>query len=397
MIYLALLFLLIILSLHYDINRKKVGRDQWYWAMLVVLIMIAGLRYRTTGDTIAYLYYFYHGCPDLLHLDYTRLDIYKYEPLWVLLNSSVKTLGGKFFVVQIIQASIVNIIIFKYFKKHSSYPFLCIFFYYILAYHYFNMMVMRNATAIAICLFANDFLLERKWKKAYLLYFVAVMFHYSSALFMLIHPCLLFLKFNKTGLLCLFSMLIVGKVLNFYFGDLFALMDFNEVVSNKLSGHLEKGRFNTEQNNLYYYIVALVLPITYIILSLYHVKKNHSKPDLLKLEPFVMMGLMFLVLRFNVGMLHRFSRAYEVYFILFYVQFFMDMSRAGKFIPNAVSLARTFVVFSPFLLSSINSSVLSERYSPYYTIIERKLDREREISYIITREYTDKVPSKDEY
>jgi hypothetical protein len=397
MIYLALLFLLIILSLHYDINRKKVGRDQWYWAMLVVLIMIAGLRFRTTVDTIAYLYFFYHGCPDLLHLDYTRLDTFKFEPLWVLLNSSVKTLGGKFFVVQIVQASIVNIIIFKLFKKHSSYPFLCIFFYYIFAYHYFCMMIMRNATAIAFCLLANDFLLERKWKKAYLLYFVAVMFHYSSALFMLIHPCLLFLRFNKIGLLCLFSMLIVGKVLNFYFGDLFALMDFNEVVSNKLFGHEERGRFSTENLNLNYFMVALVLPITYIILSLYHVKKNHSKPDLLKLEPFVMMGLMFLVLQFNVGMLHRFSRAYEFYFILFFVQFFMDMSKAGNFIPNAVSLVRTFVVFLPLLLQPMHKSVLSDTYSPYYTVIERKIDREKELHYIISRGYTKKVPSKDEY
>ena len=396
MIYIVVLILLLILSIHYDINRKRIGHDLWYLAMLVVLIMIAGLRFRTTGDTIAYLYHFYHDYPDLLHLDYTKLGTFKHEPLWILLNAFVKTLYGRFYVVQIIQASIVNISIFYYFKKHSSYPFLCIFFYYILAYHYFNMTIMRNAIAIAICLFANDLLLERKWKKAYLLYFVAVMFHYSSALFMLIHPCLLFLRFNKTGLLWLFSMIIVGKVLNYYFVDLFALMEFNENVSDRLYHHLNNGRFSTEDNNLNYFMFNLVLPITYIILSLYHVKKSHSKLDLLKLEPFVMLGLMFLILRFNVGMLHRFSSAYEVYFILFYVQFFMDMSRNRKFMTDAVSLVRTFVVFSPFLLLSIYSSVLHERYSPYSTIIEREIDREREINYMITRG-TDEVPAIDEY
>ena len=396
MIYLIVLILLLILSFRYDINGKTIGRDQWYLAMLVVLIMIAGLRFRTTGDTMAYLYHFHHDYPDLLHIDLTRLDAFRHEPFWVLLNSSVKTLGGKFFVVQLIQASIVNILIFLYFKKHSSYPFICIFFYYILAYHYFNMTVMRNAAAIAICLFANDSLLEKKWKKAYLLYFVAVMFHYSSALFMLIHPCLLFLRLNKIGLLLLFSMLIVGKVLQYYFEDLFALMEFNAVVSNKLDSYMKNGGFDTDDKNLNYFIFNLALPITYIILSLYHVKKNHSLSDLLKLEPFVMIGLMFLMLRFNVGMLHRFSRAYEVYFILFYAQFFMDMYRGKKVLSNAVSLVRTFVLFSPFLLFSIHTSVLDERYSPYNTIIERKIDKKRENSYIITRG-NESVPRKDEY
>jgi len=394
MIYFLVFILLLLLSFRYDINGKTRGRDHWYLAMLVVLILVAGLRFRTTGDTMAYLYHFYHDYSDLEHLNLTRLT--RHEPFWVYLNSLVKTFGGRFYVVQIIQASIVNIIIFRFFKKYSSYPFLCVFFYYILAYHYFTMIVMRNAVAIVICLLANDYVLERKWKKAYLLYFIAVMFHYSSALFIIITPCLLFLRLNKLGLLFLASMLVVGNVLQSYFEDLFALLEFNAVVSNKLDAYMESGGFSTEGNNLNYYVFQLIMPVFYIGLSLYHVKKDDPQSDLLKMEPFVMIGLMFMMLRFNIGMLHRFSVAYEVYFILFIVQFFMNMYKTKKVLSNAVSLARTIVVFSPFLLFSIYTSIISDRYSPYHTVIDKKIEIKRENSFINTRG-AESLPKKNEY
>ena len=98
MIYFLVFILLLLLSFRYDINGKTRGRDHWYLAMLVVLILVAGLRFRTTGDTMAYLYHFYHDYSDLEHLNLTRLT--RHEPFWVYLNSLVKTFGGRFYVVQ---------------------------------------------------------------------------------------------------------------------------------------------------------------------------------------------------------------------------------------------------------------------------------------------------------
>ena len=124
MIYLFILILLLCLTLRYDINGKTKYRSQWYIIMLVIFILVAGLRWRLMVDTPNYIERFYHRTP--LLKDYS-FDIGK-APFYTLINSIVLTLGGRFYVVQLIEASFVNILVFKYFKRHSKYIFTCLFF-----------------------------------------------------------------------------------------------------------------------------------------------------------------------------------------------------------------------------------------------------------------------------
>lgn len=397
MIYLVVLLLLLLLSFRYDICGKTIRRDQWYQVVLIIFILIAGLRYRFAVDTIGYLNSFYYNTPYLWEIDLAKLETFRFEPLWVFINSLVKSLGGKFFVVQIIQASIVNILIFKYFKKHISYPFLCVTLFFIMDYHYFCMMIMRNAIAIAICLFANDFFLEKKWKKAILLYTIAFLFHYSTLLIILITPFLMWLRLNKIGVVFLLSMLVVGKITSSYFEDVFALIAVTDGLSDKIDGYLESGLLDRDNVTLNYYIFGLLVPFIYTFLSLYYIKKRRCYDYLLKLEPFVMIGMMLIVLRANIGMLHRFTYLYSVYFIVFYVQVFMDMYKRKRLLTKSVSLVRSFIIFSPFLFVTIYSAVKgSLSYYPYYTIIEKKVDKEREKHYLESRPYLRKL-SDNEY
>lgn len=379
MIYLIVLILLLFLSFRYDINGKTEGRDQCYMVMLVVFILVAGLRFRVTGDTIAYLYNFYHVIPKLDNLDFTRLDTFRFEPLWVLLNSVVKSLGGKFYIVQLIQAAIVNVLVFKYIKKHSEFPFLCVTMFYILDYRYFCMMIMRNAVAIVICLFANDYVLEKRWKKAISLFFIAFLFHYSTLLVIVITPFILWLRLNKTGIIVLLSMLLVGVILRSYIEGLTALIAINDVVSRKLDGYVNNGFLSTEDNNVNYFIYAVLLPFIYTIASLFYVKKYQLRSNLLKFEPFLMVGLMLVLLRMNIGMLHRFTKLYELYFIMFYAQSLMIMYKRKGILMRSVSLARSLLVFFPFFFISL--VVESKRYH-YSTIIEMRIDKELEKSYM---------------
>ena len=126
MIYFVILCILVILAIRYDIQGKTKYRDQWYYAVLIILILVAGLRWRFATDTVRYMYMFYYNTPYVWNLTGERFLNASTPPLWLLLNSIVKSLGGRFFVVQLIQASIVDILFFKYFKKHSPYPFACV-------------------------------------------------------------------------------------------------------------------------------------------------------------------------------------------------------------------------------------------------------------------------------
>ena len=398
MIYLVIVFLLLVLAVRYDIWGNTRYRDKWYNAMLVVFILVAGLRYRFAVDTIAYLYHFYNTIPTIDGLHIELITTYKFEPFWILMNSLVKTFHGKFFIVQLLQAGIVNVLIFKYIKKHSPYPFLCIFLYFIMDYHWYNMMVMRNAIAFAICLFANDYIMEKKWTRAFIAYGVAGMFHYSSLVFMFITPFLTSLRFDKKGLSVLLAMLPIGAILVLYFEDILMALAFNDTVSDKLDTYMENDAFDADRYNIVYFFVIVFIPAIYTILSLYYVKRFKYKNDLEWVEPFVMIGLIFYVLRFNIGFLHRFSNAYHVYFIIFYVQFFMDMYRKGREQKSVFPLLTSTLIFIPYLFVTIALWYQGRiNYYPYYTVIDKNIDYDRELHYLESRPYIIDIDEDTEY
>ena len=52
MIYFVVFILLLIPVVKYDWMAKTGGESKWYYFNLVVLILLAGLRYRVGGDTL---------------------------------------------------------------------------------------------------------------------------------------------------------------------------------------------------------------------------------------------------------------------------------------------------------------------------------------------------------
>lgn len=378
MIYLVIFILLIILSIRYDIQGKTKYRDEWYLVVLVILILVAGLRWRIAGDTINYMYFFYHGTPHLENLTIDTFIKSGKPPLWIILNSIVKTLGGRFFVVQIVQATIVNTLFFKYFRKHSPYPFVCVALFFFWRYQYFNMMIMKAATALSILIFANDYFLEKKYKKGFLLVLIATGFHQSSIL-LLITPFLTFLRFNRLGILILFITYFVGAILQSMLGDFFEMLEFAEGVQNKLENY-EDTSYMTQTHNMNYFILRVFPIIIYPILSLFYVKLKCKDSKILKLEPFIMLGLVFQVMQFNIHIFYRYIYIYYAYYIIFIVHFFMEFSKSTFRLKSSLAYARTFVIVLPFLVSLLYAfrPFTTENYNPYSSVIERSIDKDRE-------------------
>ncbi len=390
MLYLSVLLFILVLAFRFDICKKTKQKDEWYYAILVILILMAGFRYRFSGDTVGYTVSFYYRYPTLWKINWDSLIDISYEPAWFFLNSLVKSLGGKWFVVQIIQACIVNTLFFVYFKKHCAYPFLCVFLFYIIDYHYLNMTIMRNAIAMAICLFANDYFLEKKWRKAFLLYGLAFMFHISTALIIVFTILLIRVRLNKTGVVILISMLAVSAIFLNQFSAFVEFMDFSESLSGKLENYEELGM--DLKRNLNYLIGNMIIPMIYTLWALYYLKKHSKDNDLLKFEPFVMIGLSFVVMRMNIALFQRFTKPYDAYFIMFYVQFFMFIAQRYR-----QYLGILFMV-SPLLIAYVNSyTTMLKSYTPYYSIFEMKLDPTRESHYIEQRPYIQILDEKKDY
>ena len=181
MIYILVFILLLIPVVKYDLMAKSGGEGGWYYFNLVVLILLAGLRYRVGGDTLMYMS-MYDEIPALSELKYFDFEEALYNPLWYVYNSIFRSIGDDFVYFQIGQAVFVNSVFFWFFRKYSpQYYFSAILLYYIGYYCYFNMEIMREILCVCILMLMTPWLLAKRWIPYYAGCIVAINFHYSSA------------------------------------------------------------------------------------------------------------------------------------------------------------------------------------------------------------------------
>lgn len=377
MIYFVILFFLLILTVRYDINGKEEYREQWYNTVLAIFVLLAGLRFRLGEDTINYLYTFYYDTPKLWDIKTDTLLSSGQPPLWIILNSIVKTLGGRFYIVQLTQAIIVNTLVLKYFKKHSPYPFACAALFFFWRYQWYSMVVMKAAIALSIILFANDYFLEKKYKKGCLLVLLATGFHQSSLL-LLIVPFICFLKFNKLGVIILVCTYFVGLFLQSKLGDVFVMLNFAEGISNKLDNYVDSG-FMMQNHNLNFFIIKIFPIVLYPVISVIYLKRKCKDSHILTLEPCLMIGLLFQIMQFNIDVFYRYVYIFIIYYIIFIVQFFVEFSKNTLALQRSLSYFRTFAVVFPLVFSIAYLYPMTQvNFNPYSSVIERSIDKARE-------------------
>ena len=396
MLYLSVCILLVCLSIHYDINEETKYKDFWYLFILAVFILIAGLRYRLGVDTLAYMNMYYHLIPDLWHLQDADDSMY-FEPFYYLLCSVVKSFGGRFYVVQLLHATFVCVLLFKYIKKHSRYVFACLFLFFIWTYTSYFMETMRASMAIVICLFANDYMLERKWLKGVLLYLLAFGCHNSSIL-LIVTPLFLFLRFNIWGLMALMVTPIIGMIIQNQIEDYILLMDLDGNVTDKAVGYLNNDRYMTNHNILYY-LIDLGIYIYYSVISFLFIKYRKDASGLMKLQPFVVLGLVFVLLKDRTEIFYRFVDYYKIYFIFYFVELFIGYIKCSETYSKAVSALKMIIVFIPLLyvvmMRYANNGYV--RYYPYSSVIERSINQDREHEYKRIRTDISLLINRNEY
>lgn len=351
--------------------------------MLLIFILVPGLRWRLGVDTSNYIDFFYHEYPSLDKFSFDDYPIEK-SPLYVLINSAVKSIDGKFYIVQLVQSSIVNTLIFKYIKKHSCYLFTCLLFYYLLAYIFYSMEIMRGSISISICLFANDYFLERKWVKAYLLYFIALCFHVQTAILFVL-PLLFFIRLDTKGITILLVVFVAGYLAQTGFGDYLLLMDLDSLdsgIKSKTIFYARSEGFVGQTKNMNYIIVYILSKFVYGLMSLWYVKKYHSDNSLLRLEPLLMIGLMFFLIQISIQIAYRYADYYLVYFVLFISEAFVGFGKRVGGVFRRPSYVRALLLFFPFIFFTAWIFITNaKRYYPYSSVIDRTIDRDREKMY----------------
>ena len=186
MIYLLVLAILLIGVVFFDRRRGTRGYRVWLFVEWLTLVLLAGLRYKVGGDTIAY-YDAFDRASTLSELSFSDIFDSNYNALWVLLTALCKTIYPKFVLFQLVHAVIVNTAFFTFFQRKVRSVFLAVFLYFVFYFFRYNTEVLRASLAVSVFLLSFGLLEQKRWIKYLICKMIAIGFH-SEAAVMLLFP-----------------------------------------------------------------------------------------------------------------------------------------------------------------------------------------------------------------
>ena len=381
MIYIIVLLLILIPVIRYDFLKKTKGFKIWAFLELLVLILLVGLRYRVGGDTLTYIDYFdeYPTIQELFNFDFSSAQ---FKPLWYVYNAIIKFIWNDFTFFQIVQAIIVNTIVFWFCKKNVKYFFSAILLYYIGFYFYFNMEILREVLAVCIFLLIFRFVQEKRYVEYYLFSTIAFFFHYS-AMIMFIVPILYLVKniswkttlITAIGLFLLLSAVDISPLL-------VKLLLGNDLLNLKFESYS-----SLDDKSNYIGLITIIFPIILLmIVDKYQDKENEGSP---------FKNLMFLYVQLTVftaffpAMFSRMSNFIVPFYVVFILVSIEKFSfKIDKSIFSLRGLAVRLILFwfifmRIYSLTKDTSDVmLGTRYYnifyPYYSVFNPVTDAQRE-------------------
>ncbi|MFD2907248.1 EpsG family protein [Flavobacterium ardleyense] len=370
MIYI-IIFLLIFFFLF--VNKIKKNTEVEYLLLLIVFVSVAGFRYRVGGDSLAYENYFIDlpKFNELSDFDFTNAP---YEFSWYLFNAISKIIDDSFVTFQILHALIINTVLFWFIRKYSQNKWLSLLLYFFINYLYFNMEILRESLAIATFLLAVPSLLQKKWIIYILLCLIACTFH-SSAYITIVFP---FLLRQWKGWQTLLIYLTITLVFAFFSpGEIFSSLN--------LGVNLEK------KANLYISIQVTLLGFLSSLLKLlpffwiyYLRKKNNISHYFDKLiYIYLMLGFMACF----IGGFYRFQNYLSIVALIYVadsiILFQRNRSRnqykiIGFQMMIYLMFANQILYFGRSTSEYEPGTHFYNRYYPYHTIADPKIDNKRE-------------------
>ena len=247
-----------------------------------------------------------------------------------------------------------------------------------------NMEELKASFSVIFCFYANDYILDKKWVKAYSLYFVALLFH-PSTLLIFIMPFFLFLRFNKVGACILIATFFIGLLLSATVKDYLFLFEGDEAIAKKAEEHFENLEHIGQLKTFGYLLVNNYIILIYSLCSVYYINRHIKKSEIRKFEPFIMFAILFLIFQMNIQIMYRFVHFYYIYVVFYFSHFFVSIAKRSMIRYGSSNVLKAYLIILPLLICiSYSYKRKYFRYYPYTSIIERKIDRKRETSRAMT-------------
>ncbi len=376
-IYIIIFLYLLFLTYKYDVKKSKQYFKVNYIFSCIVLIIVAGVRYRIGYDTSNYMesYKYAPSLSDIIN----GLQFYG-DPLWMYIIAISKEIYNDFFVVQIFQAIIVNVAVFWFVKRHSPKPFLSILLYFLLLWWNLCFEAMREAIAASFFLYALDAILFNKGLKAYYLRVWPAIFAHTFGFVTLLFPFIKYLKIKKYTIILFLAIFIFSFYIKDNINNIISLLEMtSDMAMDKATKYFDSdifGESNWNINGIISMIIGGILPCLSIIIILKN-KKNLGKNNLI---PFVFVYLCIVILRLQIPIFFRFLNYFELLVIVAFTQaIYLERITIKRQIAYFSMFAMVFIRMYSLNAYDVGTLVKAyRRYVPYNSIFQRNYNKESE-------------------
>lgn len=397
MIYLLALILIFIGVYRYDYLDNRRG-ESLYWILLcILLISIAGFRYRLGIDSLEYSEFYHHINP-INKLGVRDFLSTRFAPGFVLLTSLCKTLCDDFMLLQFIVAGIVNLSVFYFFKTNTKHCYFGLLLYFLFLYTDLNMEVIREAIAVSLFLISWQFFRNSRWFEYYVFILIAMLFHLSATVFLLLPLiCLPGVKqlftFGKRTWLIGGIVLATGFVIHHFFLDYLKLIVFTESMLDRINQYARTGLGGLETLNMMGVITSIFRLVVYPCIAMFFLNRKYNttlpeKNSLFKVEAISLLSIYISLLSFTVFIFARFNN-YLLFFsfllISDWVFSYLDLKRKKirlEFITWILIFLPLFAINTYTLyFSNVNRTGSLKNYMKYYpyeSVFDEKKDKDRE-------------------
>lgn len=185
-VYLLFVLLGIVWAIRYDhITEEDQHKTHRYYVMCLYLICMAGCSYGLGGDKFYYLETF-EDFPikfsDLWDLVGMRILFKSEMPLWTMLMGTAKIWFDSFYVVQFVEATLVNLAVCYVIRQYTHRYFTALLIYFVtFTYFMWNTDIMREGCALACCMVGIQQWQNGKRLPYFLMIALGALFHVSAA------------------------------------------------------------------------------------------------------------------------------------------------------------------------------------------------------------------------
>lgn len=322
---------------------KKAGRRAFMVVCSALIIFVMGLRSRYTGSMDTYLYTLaFDGAQNYAELSSYLIRNKVMDSFWLFSECGFYSYtwlaarilpDAQWFLL--LTSAIVICCTASFISRHSEDPAISWIVFICLGSMTFAMNGMRQALAMSICLLSYRYAKEKKLFRFLLIVLIAVLFHKSAMIFLLVYP-MRRMKLNWSSFACLTA----GVVLFFALSDRFAFL-YDSVTGEDyaLGESLESGGLVT----VLIYLIAIVGALLFC--------KRLKETEAFVPFTLAVVGFCFFVSRFlSVQIYERISYYFAYFLMLLFPLMFQDLKGKER------ALIRIFFVLLAVLLFAYRTS-----------------------------------------